>query len=456
MSIQPPISPQAQRRIDECHASREAVGKLSRFIWHALRRRGVPYRDRPDLVQEILLGALIAWPRYDDAIATPEKWLNGIIRHHVLRQRARYAKAPWPEKGDEEPREEAQNAEEVLMSEERRELAHQLYQEIPFKYLDAMIAHELEGLKLEEIAASNKISVSTAHYRVQQGVRHFRAALERWKARHRDRGVLLLPLTVKALLDADRTIPPAPAHVEELAWRFVQRTLGSTALDDDMDDQGRGSSPNTEDDADHCVPPHPRTEEESPHPLAAAAADEPSMHLPPEAAARPALVPIGAALVVGLIAGAWLASVFHAPHDPIAREEPPIVSPAPPIASVAILPAPSPLASAVPPEPPATAVPTAGTASAYSTDFAAEQTAFDTARAAFARGKMTAAIQALEHHAQRYPRGPNALERDRMWIDALLSLGRTIEACRRVEAFRRAYPTLNYVERLGELCSMRQ
>jgi TolA-binding protein len=132
------------------------------------------------------------------------------------------------------------------------------------------------------------------------------------------------------------------------------------------------------------------------------------------------------------------------------------VSAAPPVASVEIASAPTTVSSAAPPEPPATAAPHVGTASVPSTDFAAEQTVFDTARAAFARGKMTAAIQALEQHAHRYPRGPNALERDRMWIDALISLGRVTEACQRVEAFRLAYPKVDYVERLGELCSVRR
>jgi TolA-binding protein len=94
--------------------------------------------------------------------------------------------------------------------------------------------------------------------------------------------------------------------------------------------------------------------------------------------------------------------------------------------------------------------------SADNADFAAEQTAFDTARAAFTQGNMTAAIQALERHAHRYPRGRNASERDRLWIDALLSAGRAAEACQRVASFRRAHPKADDVERLGELCSMRQ
>jgi RNA polymerase sigma factor (sigma-70 family) len=443
-----------QRQLDEQRASREAVTKVSEYIWLAVGRHGVPCSDRNDLVHDILLAALEGWPSYDAEIASPQKWLNGIIVHHVKRWRARRAKHPLPKKADQELLDGARSAEELLMSEERRKLTHQLYQEIPFKYRDAMIAHELDGLTLGEIAVSRGIPVATAHRYVQKGKQLFSEALARWQKKQRTRGVLLLPLTVKALLDADRTIPPAPEEVVELAWRLVQERLGRTGLDVDADDQGQGNGPRQEEDTDSPAPAPPRAEaeEDSPHRVVPAAAPEPPLPLPPEASARSPLGPLGVGLLVGLITGAWLASVVRASREPIAREEASIVSAAPPVASVAIWAAPSTMASAALPEPPATAAAPAGTASADSPDSAAEQTAFDIARAAFAQGRMPAALQALAEHAKRYPRGRNAPERDQMWIEALLNVGRTAEACQRAESFRRAYPNADYVKRLRELC----
>src|SRR5262249_40591454 len=154
-----PISPPAQGQRDEHRASREAIGKIAPFILRALRRRGVPSRDRPELAQEILLAALEAWPRYDADLATPEKWLRGIIHNQVQRWRARRARDPLSENADEELCDEAGNSEELLMSEERRKLVHQLYQEIPVAYRDAMIAHEVEGMTLAEIAEVHGIPV---------------------------------------------------------------------------------------------------------------------------------------------------------------------------------------------------------------------------------------------------------------------------------------------------------
>src|SRR5688572_25491214 len=100
MSSQPPIapSPQAQRRLDEHRASREAVHTVCRYIWLSLCRHGVPYRDRADLVQAIVRAALEAWPSYDAEIANLQKWLNGITLHHVQRWRMRCATDPRSEK----------------------------------------------------------------------------------------------------------------------------------------------------------------------------------------------------------------------------------------------------------------------------------------------------------------------------------------------------------------------
>src|SRR3954464_5604102 len=84
-----PPPPPNTRRLDEHRASREAIDTVVQFIWSALGRRGVPDRDRYDLLQDILVAALEAWPRYDADIATPQKWLNGIILHHIQRWQAR-------------------------------------------------------------------------------------------------------------------------------------------------------------------------------------------------------------------------------------------------------------------------------------------------------------------------------------------------------------------------------
>jgi TolA-binding protein len=87
--------------------------------------------------------------------------------------------------------------------------------------------------------------------------------------------------------------------------------------------------------------------------------------------------------------------------------------------------------------------------------FVAEQTAFDTASEAFAQKNMAVAVKAFREHAQKFPWSPHARERDRMWIEALIALGRTSEACRRAASFRRAYPKDTLSTQIEAVCPKR-
>jgi outer membrane protein assembly factor BamD (BamD/ComL family) len=62
------------------------------------------------------------------------------------------------------------------------------------------------------------------------------------------------------------------------------------------------------------------------------------------------------------------------------------------------------------------------------------------ARTALARGQYAFALEALEHHASRYPDGRLAEEREVLAIQALVGAGRRDEARARAERFRRQHP----------------
>jgi hypothetical protein len=62
------------------------------------------------------------------------------------------------------------------------------------------------------------------------------------------------------------------------------------------------------------------------------------------------------------------------------------------------------------------------------------------ARAALKAGDSARALQRVNEHARRYPRGVLVQEREVLAIQALRRLGRDVEAERRADAFSKAYP----------------
>ncbi|MDB4942549.1 MAG: hypothetical protein JWP97_2083, partial [Labilithrix sp.] len=84
--------------------------------------------------------------------------------------------------------------------------------------------------------------------------------------------------------------------------------------------------------------------------------------------------------------------------------------------------------------------PTAATVSGSDGDLAAERALVDRARAALGRGQSKDALDALDAHAVRFPKGRLSEEREALAIDALARAGRRDEALARAARFRAAYP----------------
>jgi hypothetical protein len=68
-------------------------------------------------------------------------------------------------------------------------------------------------------------------------------------------------------------------------------------------------------------------------------------------------------------------------------------------------------------------------------------------------GDARAALQWAARHAQEYPRGEMAQERDAISIEALVKLGRSEEARRSLASFKELYPSSGYAWRLEALVS---
>ena len=167
-------------------------------------------------------------------------------------------------------------------------------------------------------------------------------------------------------------------------------------------------------------------------------------------AAGKVLGAVGAgAFVVGVVVGGLGGRALTPAPTPALT---PALTHAPDATSVAMPPQPAPRAEPMAPDasdvdPTPRVVPSAGPqpqpldAPRAGSDLVREREIIDAARAALSRGRPADALLATARHAERWPRGHLAEEREVIAIQALAASGRRAEADRRAGAFKRAFPS---------------
>jgi len=131
--------------------SLEEIHALTPYIHSVLKARGVPQRDRCDLVQRVLIGAwqAIASSRYQPKPGVPLRaW---VARREELTD-------------PDEIRHESQQTppDDMLAEKEEQHLVTtQLKSANPMQMI--LIAHDVEGLPMAEIAKEQRVPLSTAY-----------------------------------------------------------------------------------------------------------------------------------------------------------------------------------------------------------------------------------------------------------------------------------------------------
>jgi hypothetical protein len=237
-----------------------------------------------------------------------------------------------------------------------------------------------------------------------------------------------LPDDVALLLEAERTIPPAPQGLSGEVWQSLSASLAA-------------------------LPPPGAGPASSVGPTGTVAAGGLS---------GKALV----AVVSFALGGATVAVVDRvvAPAElpmpaPVAapvRAEAPPLEPAPVVIAPAPQEVPLPPAPAARPRvspPPATTVVVTPVPVAPADQLADERAVLEVARTALARGRPAEAVDALKRHAERFPTGQLAEERDFLWVQCQASAGELAAARERARAFRAAYPRSMMLPALDEVLS---
>jgi hypothetical protein len=180
----------------------------------------------------------------------------------------------------------------------------------------------------------------------------------------------------------------------------------------------------------------------------AAAAKVSGYVTPPASATGTRLVPVATsklaalavgALLLGGVGGAALYGTLRPASVKLVYVDRPVLlplaqRPAPRAREAAL-----PVASALPPTSPRSAKATPAT-NTDTSELARERALLDLARKSSAQGDAASALQTAELHRSQFPKGRLAEEREALAIRALSTLGRSVEARERAQAFRAAYP----------------
>jgi RNA polymerase sigma factor (sigma-70 family) len=404
-ATEPDAPPDAS--LDTPRAFRTYVARVTPRVVTYLRWLGVAESDYSDVMQEVLIIASRRRASFDPSRGKYEAWTYGIVLREVQnhrRTKGRKGRNILPLRPDKVPDSALVGAhgEDRFM---QRDTLLRCLRTLPEEQAVMFLAYEVEGLDYRELAAAHGISPSTAFERVKDARARLKAEVERLQDKQRKAGLAVLPLTLAALLRSEEQDDEVP----ESTQRRIDRTL-ERLESGDIGDPGLGR----------------RTLEALLGPRG-----------------LPAL-----ALAIGAAGGAGVTYELMR-HDP--PEDHPASERAP-VSAVASATGPdserretgtAPAESVPPPTLPMHA--DAGVVDIGD----AEEVAFKRAALAYDRGDYQEAIKGFQRHAARFP-GGHVTGRERLWTFALIALGRTSEAHKRIEQLRRSNPDGDLLKEFDE------
>lgn len=177
----------------------EVVAENSDFILRTLRQLGVGAVDIDDVTQEVLRGIVRGLPTFDPALAcnpasAMRGWLFGICERQAASLRRRQRRVVEildrdddvsPSFGRGAPAIDAPSPEESMVEGERRELLFELLATLEPGRRAVIVAYELEGVEMKDIAAGMSIPLNTAWNRLRLAREDLRAAWRRLDAARR-------------------------------------------------------------------------------------------------------------------------------------------------------------------------------------------------------------------------------------------------------------------------------
>ena len=192
------------------------------YVYHALRRHGVPDSDLEDLVQEVFLVMWRRWAQYDQTRPV-RPWLAGISFRVAYNHRQRVRREVprgFVDLEDPQP-----DPEQSIASDSARTLVRRVLASLPEKHRTLIVSHDVDGISVREIAETLDVPIPTAHTRLRAARKAFAKALKRLQVVSATRAHLAPLLQHEAAEGASaalqpekRTPPPAtPAGTRKRA-----------------------------------------------------------------------------------------------------------------------------------------------------------------------------------------------------------------------------------------------
>jgi RNA polymerase sigma-70 factor, ECF subfamily len=154
----------------------------SSYIWNALKRLGVPDRDREDVAHDVLMTVYRRFGDYD-----PQRplrpWLFGIAfrvasRYRDLARHQREIIYDHIDVADETPGADAQ-----MEAHQARWLLDQALGAVDLDQRAAFVMHDIDGFSVPEIATALSIPLNTVYSRLRLARARVKTALQRLRVR---------------------------------------------------------------------------------------------------------------------------------------------------------------------------------------------------------------------------------------------------------------------------------
>jgi RNA polymerase sigma-70 factor (ECF subfamily) len=177
------------------------------YIYRTFRRLGVPRADAEDLAQDVFV---VMWRRWGDFQSDRplRPWLTGIA-HHLARDHARRHSRREVATDDIEQEDGAPWPDDQLASARARHLALQALARLPERHRSVLVRHELDGISIRAIGEEWSMPFFTVAARLRRARVRFARAVKQLQLRRP--GVAVL--SAEAVLEAERSVPPAPRRL---------------------------------------------------------------------------------------------------------------------------------------------------------------------------------------------------------------------------------------------------